>query len=57
MQIPIQLKNKTNMLIFKHKEETGHTKFTILGQGGKKKKHQANWQAIKCKECDVTLGS
>lgn len=55
--LPKALQNKVNVQIMKHNKDTGHTKFTILGLAGKTKKHQLNWQVIKCKECDMTLGS
>jgi len=45
------------MAIFKHKEETGHTKFTVLGQGNNRKKHQVNWRLVKCKECGENIGT
>lgn len=51
------LQDKISVAQIKHFEKTGHRKFTVLGIGKKKKKHQLNWQVIKCKECDVTLGS
>ncbi len=57
IELPPQLRDKISIVTIKHTKETRHTKFTVLGIGKKKKKHQLNWQVIKCKECDVTLGS
>lgn len=55
MQIPKQVQGSLNPRIIKHQEKTGHTKYTILGQGKNKKKHQLNWQVIKCKECEEVI--
>jgi len=44
------LGSKLTNRMMKHKKETGHTKFTILSRDKKRKKHQLNWQIIKCKQ-------
>ncbi len=50
----MSLESTMTIAMFVHREKTGHTKFTILG-GGKKRKHQINWQIIKCKECGEAI--
>ena len=55
MNLPKQLQNKISIVVTKHTKETGHTKFTVLGIGKNKKKHQLNWQVIKCKECNKSI--
>ena len=55
MLIPKQLQSGPSLRILKHKEKTGHTKYTILGIGKNKKKHELNWQVIKCKECNKSI--
>lgn len=53
--LPKILQNHITIVINRHTEKTGHTKFTVLGLDRKRKKHQKTWQVIKCKECNKSI--